>query len=90
VLTIGALHHADASTLRAAASAWQSELAPLAKPLLIVNVGGPTKHCQFGEDLAVELVSALKQVLNTCGSARISFSGRTPAQVGFGTSSNLS
>jgi len=42
VLTIGALHHADASTLRAAASAWQSELAPLAKPLLIVNVGGPT------------------------------------------------
>ncbi|CAK9221605.1 unnamed protein product [Sphagnum troendelagicum] len=81
VLTIGALHHADASTLRAAASAWQSELAPLAKPLLIVNVGGPTKHCQFGEDLAVELVSALKQVLNTCGSARISFSGRTPAQI---------
>ncbi len=42
MLTIGALHHADASTLRAAASAWQSELAPLAKPLLIVNVGGPT------------------------------------------------
>ncbi|KAH9568379.1 hypothetical protein CY35_03G073800 [Sphagnum magellanicum] len=83
VLTIGALHHADASTLRAAASAWQSELAPLAKPLLIVNVGGPTKHCQYGEDLAVELVSALKQVLNTCGSARISFSGRTPAQDAF-------
>lgn len=42
VLTVGALHHADASTLRAAAASWQSELAPLPKPLLIVNIGGPT------------------------------------------------
>jgi len=42
VLTVGALHHADASALRAAASIWQAELAYLAKPLLIVNIGGPT------------------------------------------------
>lgn len=42
MLTVGALHHADASTLRAAATTWQSELAHLAKPLLIVNIGGPT------------------------------------------------
>ena len=41
VLTVGALHHADASTLRAAAMTWQSELAHLAKPLLIEYIGGP-------------------------------------------------
>lgn len=81
VLTVGALHHADASTLRAAATSWQSELASLAKPLLIVNIGGPTRHCRYGEDLALELLSALKLVLTTCGSCRMTFSRRTPTQI---------
>lgn len=81
VLTVGALHHADASTLRAAATAWQSELAPLAKPLLIVDVGFPTRYCRYREDLALELLSALKLILSTCGSYRITFSQRTPSQI---------
>ncbi|CAN0916848.1 Mitochondrial fission protein ELM1, partial [Linum grandiflorum] len=43
VLTTGALHQIDFSTLRSAASTWHDELAPLPKPLLVVNVGGPAK-----------------------------------------------
>lgn len=42
VLTVGALHQADSAALRLAAIAWHDELAPLPKPLLIVNIGGPT------------------------------------------------
>ncbi|XP_061366753.1 mitochondrial fission protein ELM1-like [Gastrolobium bilobum] len=42
VLTVGALHQADSTALRVAASAWHDELATLPKPLLVVNVGGPT------------------------------------------------
>ena len=42
VLTVGALHQADSTALRVAASAWHDELAALPKPLLVVNVGGPT------------------------------------------------
>jgi hypothetical protein len=44
VLTVGALHQADSAALRSAASAWHDELAPLPKPLLVVNVGGPTSN----------------------------------------------
>lgn len=38
-------------------------------------------HCRYGEDLAQELLSALKLVLSTCGSCRMTFSRRTPTQV---------
>jgi hypothetical protein len=44
VLTVGALHQADSAALRLAAIAWHDELAPLPKPLLIVNIGGPTSN----------------------------------------------
>eukprot|EP01018_Ginkgo_biloba_P016863 Gb_40291 [translate_table: standard] len=81
VLTVGALHHADFATLRVAAADWHDELAPLPKPLLVVNIGGPTRHCRYGADLAVKLADALYKVLGTCGSVRISFSRRTPYQV---------
>ncbi|CAN1251992.1 Mitochondrial fission protein ELM1, partial [Linum perenne] len=37
VLTTGALHQIDFSTLRSAASAWHDELAPLPKPLLVLH-----------------------------------------------------
>jgi mitochondrial fission protein ELM1 len=44
-LTTGALHYADASTLRNATSEWKNEFASLPKPLVVVNIGGPTsKH----------------------------------------------
>jgi hypothetical protein len=42
VLTAGALHQADSAALRFAAADWHAELAPLPKPLVIVNIGGPT------------------------------------------------
>lgn len=44
VLTVGALHQADSAALRLAAIAWHDELAPLPKPLLVVNIGGPTSN----------------------------------------------
>ncbi|KAJ4965254.1 hypothetical protein NE237_017103 [Protea cynaroides] len=81
VLTVGALHRADFAALRSAATAWHDELAPLPKPLLVVNVGGPTSHCRYGADLAKQLTSSLQNVLTSCGSLRISFSRRTPQKV---------
>ncbi|KAJ4793705.1 fission ELM1-like protein (DUF1022) [Rhynchospora pubera] len=81
VLTVGALHQADPVALRVAASAWHDELDPLPKPLLVVNIGGPTKNCKYGADLAKQLVASLHNVLKTCGSVRISFSRRTPRKV---------
>ncbi|KAE8726959.1 Mitochondrial fission protein ELM1 [Hibiscus syriacus] len=76
----GALHLADSAALRSAASVWHDELAPLAKPLLVVNIGGPTSNCQYGADLAKQLTAILQNVLWSCGSVRISFS-RTPEKV---------
>ncbi|CAN1251989.1 Mitochondrial fission protein ELM1 [Linum perenne] len=81
VLTTGALHQIDFSTLRSAASAWHDELAPLPKPLLVVNVGGPARYCRYGGDLAKQLSDFLLSVLATCGSVRISFSEKTPQKV---------
>lgn len=42
VLTVGALHQVNFASLRTAAIAWHDEFAPLPKPLLVVNIGGPT------------------------------------------------
>ncbi|KAK6944069.1 Mitochondrial fission protein ELM1-like [Dillenia turbinata] len=81
-LTVGALHQADSAALQAAASSWHDEFAPLPKPLVVVNIGGPTKNCQYGIDLAKKLTAAIKNVLWSCGSIRISFSRRTPQKVG--------
>ncbi|KAB2034845.1 hypothetical protein E1A91_D04G114700v1 [Gossypium mustelinum] len=81
VLTVGALHPADSAALRSAASVWHDELAPLARPLLVVNIGGPTSSCQYGADLAKQLIAMLQNVLWSCGSVRISFSRRTPEKV---------
>ncbi|KAK9290696.1 hypothetical protein L1049_008870 [Liquidambar formosana] len=81
VLTVGALHQADSAALRSAASAWHDELAPLPKPLLVVNIGGPTRHCRYGADLAKQLTALLQNVLWSCGSLRISFSRRTSQKV---------
>ncbi|CAM0945720.1 unnamed protein product [Alopecurus aequalis] len=74
VLTVGALHQADSAALRLAAIAWHDELAPLPKPLLIVNIGGPA-------NLVRQLITSLDNVLDSCGSVRISFSRRTPQKV---------
>lgn len=81
VLTVGALHQADSAALRIAASLWHDELALLLKPMLVVNIGGPTRNCQYGEDLAKQLTEMLRNVLWSCGSLRISFSRRTPEKV---------
>ncbi|XP_074289366.1 mitochondrial fission protein ELM1-like [Silene latifolia] len=81
VLTVGALHQVDSSALRSAAKTWHDEFAALAKPLLVVNIGGPTRHCRYGVDLARQLIAYLKNALLTCGTVRISFSRRTPEKV---------
>ncbi|XP_048137100.1 mitochondrial fission protein ELM1 isoform X2 [Rhodamnia argentea] len=81
VLTVGALHQIDSAALRNAASAWNDEFAPLPKPLLVVNIGGPTSQCRYGADLAKKLISNLLSVLASCGTVRISFSSRTPDKV---------
>ncbi|KAG2558529.1 mitochondrial fission protein ELM1-like [Panicum virgatum] len=81
MFTVGALHQADPAALRLAHIAWRDELAPLTKPLLIVNVGGPTKKCTYGADLATQLVTSLYNVLDSCGSVRISFSRKTPQKI---------
>ncbi|KAK7337268.1 hypothetical protein VNO77_17833 [Canavalia gladiata] len=81
VLTVGALHQADSTALRVAASAWHDELANLPKPLLVVNVGGPTGNCPYSVDLVKKLVVMLQNVLWSCGTIRISFSRRTPEKI---------
>ncbi|KAF8693344.1 hypothetical protein HU200_038733 [Digitaria exilis] len=81
MFTVGALHQADSAALRTAYEAWRNELAPLAKPLLIVNIGGPTKKCIYGVDLATELITSLYNVLGSCASVRISFSRKTPQKI---------
>ncbi|PRQ32444.1 putative mitochondrial fission protein ELM1 [Rosa chinensis] len=63
VLTIRALHQIDATALRNAASAWRDEFAALPKPLLVVNIGGPTSNCRYGVDLAKQLTTYLLSVL---------------------------
>ncbi|KAI4348933.1 hypothetical protein L6164_009594 [Bauhinia variegata] len=81
ILTVGALHQADFTALRIAASTWRDELEPLPKPLLVVNVGGPSSNCSYGADLAKQLVTMLQNVLWSCGTIRISFSRRTPEKI---------
>nr|XP_043631721.1 mitochondrial fission protein ELM1-like isoform X2 [Erigeron canadensis] len=81
VLTLGALHQVDSAALQLATSAWHHKLASLCKPLLVVNIGGPIRHCRYGADLSSQLAASLLDVLPTCGSVRISFSRRTPKQV---------
>lgn len=41
---MGALHQIDSAAIRTAASAWHDEFASLPKPLLVVNIGGPTSN----------------------------------------------
>jgi mitochondrial fission protein ELM1 len=40
-------------------------------------------NCKYGVDLAKQLISSLYNVLDSCGSVRISFSRRTPRKVGY-------
>ncbi|GKC72317.1 fission protein ELM1-like protein, partial [Tanacetum coccineum] len=65
VLTLGALHQVDSAALQCAASAWHTELGSLCKPLLVVNIGGPIRHCRYGADLARQLTMSLLNILST-------------------------
>ncbi|VVB13416.1 unnamed protein product [Arabis nemorensis] len=80
-LTTGALHNVDSSTLRTATLEWKDDFASLSKPLVVLNIGGPTRNCLYGVDLAMQLCGMLQRVLWSCGSLRISFSRRTPKKV---------
>ncbi|XP_047328529.1 mitochondrial fission protein ELM1-like [Impatiens glandulifera] len=81
VLTLGALHQIDSTALRNSAITWHDEFAPIPKPLLVVNIGGPTGRCRYGVDLAKQLCVSLHKVLASCGNVRISFSRRTPDKI---------
>ncbi|KAF7805727.1 mitochondrial fission protein ELM1 [Senna tora] len=81
VLTLGALHQIDFASLRSAAITWRDEFEHVPRPLLVVNIGGPTRNCRYSADLAKELAVSLLSVLVSCGSVRISFSERTPQKV---------
>ncbi|KAK7342015.1 hypothetical protein VNO80_24956 [Phaseolus coccineus] len=81
VLTMGALHQVDFSSIRSAAATWHDEFSHVPRPLLVVNIGGPTRNCRYGVDLAKQLAASLLSVLASCGSVRISFSQRTPQKV---------
>ncbi|KAG4981074.1 hypothetical protein AAZX31_12G175600 [Glycine max] len=81
VLTLGALHRIDFASLRSAAITWQDVFANVPRPLLVVNIGGPTRNCRYGVDLAKQLATCLLSVLGSCGSVRISFSDRTPQKL---------
>jgi mitochondrial fission protein ELM1 len=49
VLTTGALHQIDFTSIRSAAAAWHEEFAHVPRPLLVVNIGGPSSNFQFFE-----------------------------------------
>jgi hypothetical protein len=40
-------------------------------------------NCKYSVDLARQLITSLYNVLDSCGSVRISFTGRTPQKVGY-------
>lgn len=44
VLTTGALHQIDFTSIRSAAATWHDEFAHVRRPLLAINVGGPTSN----------------------------------------------
>lgn len=68
VLTVGALHQADSAALRSAASAWHDELALLPKPLLVVNIGGPSSKVLDPELVIVFILFKLQTyVRHPCG-----------------------
>ncbi|CAH9050183.1 unnamed protein product [Cuscuta europaea] len=81
ILTVGALHQVDSTALRAAANSWHDKFSPLPKPLLVVNIGGPSRYCKYGIDLATHLITSLHNILERCGIIRICFSRRTPAKI---------
>ena len=62
VLTTGALHHADPTMLRVAAARWHNELAPLPKPMLVVNIGGPTSMVTFCSFPLISLMTTLNEI----------------------------
>ena len=47
VLTMGALHQIDFTSIRSAAVSWHDEFAHVPRPLLVVNIGGPTRNFHY-------------------------------------------
>ena len=67
VLTAEALHQADSTALRSAASAWHDKLASLPELLLVVNIGGPISSRRYGADLAKRLTFYYKMFYGAMG-----------------------
>ncbi|GMH12668.1 hypothetical protein Nepgr_014509 [Nepenthes gracilis] len=76
-----ALHQIDSAALTSAAGSRHDEFAHLPKPLIVVNIGAPSRHCRYGAELAKQLAAYLRIVLPRCGTVRISFSEKTPKKI---------
>ncbi|GAQ85382.1 elongated mitochondria 1 [Klebsormidium nitens] len=82
VLTVGALHTVDTAVLRMETARWHDVFSSLPAPIVAVSIGGPTRHCPYGLDLAAELVTGLRTMLAANGGCvRMTMSRRTPAHI---------
>ncbi|MFC1773033.1 mitochondrial fission ELM1 family protein [Pseudomonadota bacterium] len=80
----------DQHAVSSAAEKHMDEFAGLAKPIIAVLVGGPTRPFRFDERVAVQLMDCCKQIQRELGgSLYISTSRRTPAEVCTALKQNL-
>jgi mitochondrial fission protein ELM1 len=76
------LMRSNTAAVTAAATAWQSRLAALPRPLIAVLVGGQTKPFVFDATVAAQLLAQLGRVVaETGGTLYITTSRRTPPAV---------
>lgn len=75
------LMRVDPAKVEAGAAAWRERLAPLARPLTAVLVGGPTKPFVFDAAVARNFVAALRRSTAGEGSLFVTTSRRTPPPV---------
>lgn len=79
---MGALHAVDTAVLRIETARWHDVFSSLPAPIVAVSIGGPTRHCPYGLDLATELVTGLRTMLAANGGCvRMTMSRRTPAHI---------
>lgn len=75
------LMRVDPDKIAAGAAAWRERLAPLARPLTAVLVGGPTKPFIFDAAVAQGFLAALHSTTGGTGSLFVTTSRRTPPDV---------
>jgi mitochondrial fission protein ELM1 len=82
VLTVGALHTVDTKVMRVETARWHDTFCTLPAPIVAVSIGGPTRHCPYGVDLATKLVAGIRTMIEgNGGCVRMTMSRRTPARI---------